>query len=176
MTAAQCLIGCRIVTQTEEGLVRVRITETEAYKGAKDPASHAFRGMTPRNKLMFGDTGVLYVYFIYGMHFCANIVAHAPGEVGAVLLRAGVPEEGIVLIRERRPGVPDRSLLNGPGKLAKGLGIDMSYNGSLLLQTPRQRIWLEPRDPDAPLPVLSSSPRIGISKGRELLWRFVTTG
>ncbi|MCG7212395.1 DNA-3-methyladenine glycosylase [Paenibacillus mucilaginosus] len=163
------LLGCTLVRRTEQGEIRVRLTETEAYKGAEDPASHAHRGVTPRNQLMFGACGVLYVYFIYGMHYCLNIVAHEPGAVGAVLLRGAAPLEGEALIRANRPGVPDKALLNGPGKLAKGLGIGIEWNGRDLLTD--GELWVE-RDPAAPALPWEATPRIGISKGQELLWRF----
>lgn len=168
---AESLIGCHLIRKTSEGVIRVQITETEAYSGEDDPASHAFRGITPRNRLMFGEVGVLYVYFIYGMHFCMNIVAHKPGEVGAVLLRAGQPLEGMELIRANRPGVPDRNLLNGPGKLAKAMQIDMNYNGYNLLQNTRSSdISLEYSEQSRPI---QKTARIGITKGTDLLWRFV---
>jgi DNA-3-methyladenine glycosylase len=108
---AEQLIGCHLIRRTEKGLIRIQITETEAYRSGDDPASHAYKGMTPRNKLMFGAVGQIYVYFIYGMHFCMNIVAHEPNEAGAVLLRAGVPSEGIALVRTNRQNVADRELI-----------------------------------------------------------------
>ncbi|MDF2958394.1 MAG: DNA-3-methyladenine glycosylase [Paenibacillus sp.] len=166
---AERLIGCELIRITTNGIIRVRITETEAYKGNEDPASHAYRGMTPRNRLMFGEVGRLYVYFIYGMHFCMNVVAHLSGETGAVLLRAAEPLEGIELLRANRPGVPDKQLLNGPGKLAQALGVTMSLNGYDLIADPECQITLR-LSPGAN-PVLTS-PRIGISKGTELNWRF----
>src|ERR1700686_2284350 len=86
---AEQLLGCQLIRETPQGIIRLQITETEAYKGKEDPASHAYRGLTPRNQLMFGEVGTLYVYLIYGMHFCMNIVAHQQGEIGAILLRAG---------------------------------------------------------------------------------------
>jgi DNA-3-methyladenine glycosylase len=167
---AERLIGCCLIRETDAGAIIVQITETEAYRGSDDPASHAFRTRTPRNQLMFGDVGRLYVYFIYGMHFCMNVVAHQPGEVGAVLLRAAKPLEGIELIRLNRPGVPDRSLLDGPGKLAKGLGVDKSDNGYDIIGNPDNRLSLQLTDP--PHKRIQATPRIGITKGTELLWRF----
>lgn len=171
LTVAQQLIGCHLVRKTDDQIIRVAITETEAYKGSEDPASHASRGVTARNSLMFGDTGIMYVYFIYGMHCCMNIVAHRPNEVGAVLLRGGEVMEGIDLIRANRGGgIADRMLINGPGKLAKGLGINMDWNGYDLLQQPPKHIWLEYQEPHRPI---RSTPRIGISKGIELPWRYL---
>jgi DNA-3-methyladenine glycosylase len=171
--AAEQLIGSHLIRQTNHGTIRIQITETEAYRGSDDAASHAYRGVTPRNQLMFSDVGRLYVYFIYGMHFCMNIVAHKPGEVGAILLRAGLPLEGIELIRANRPGVPDRNLLNGPGKLAKALDIDASFNGYDLLQlSEERRLFLELHKP---VGSIQKTARIGITKGTELLWRFLLT-
>lgn len=170
--AAESLIGCYIVRKTDDGTIRVRITETEAYKGEDDPASHAYRGITQRNRHMFGEVGVLYVYFIYGMHYCMNIVAHEPGAAGAVLIRAAEPVEGIELIRANRPGAADRSLMNGPGKLAKSLGIDLTYDGTdLFRESPPQEITLVCGD-TTPMS-MRRTPRIGITKGTDLLWRFV---
>jgi len=170
--AAERLLGWVLVRRAERGDIRVRITETEAYRGGDDPASHASRGITARNRFMFGEVGVLYVYFIYGMHHCLNIVAHAPGGVGAVLLRAGTPVAGIDQIRANRPGVADNRLLDGPGKLAKALDIDISWNGYRLLERPpsSEGLFLEPHEPEG---TIRRTPRIGISKGKELLWRFV---
>lgn len=166
---AERLIGCHLIRKTQEGVIRVQITETEAYRGSDDPASHAFRGMTPRNQLMFGDVGRLYVYFIYGMHFCMNVVAHQTGAVGAVLLRAGHPLEGVELIQMQRPNVSYRNLLNGPGKLARGLQVDKSLNGYDLLQKTDNQLAIEQH---FPVGVISKSTRIGITKGKEMCWRF----
>jgi DNA-3-methyladenine glycosylase len=168
--AAEKLIGCHLIRETPHGTIRVQITETEAYKGSDDPASHAYRGVTPRNQLMFSDVGRLYVYFIYGMHYCMNIIAHRPGEVGAVLLRAGKPLEGIELIRGNRLGAIDRNLMNGPGKLAQALNVDLSLNGYDLLQHTDRKLYLEMNLSDK---TIEKTARIGISKGTEALWRFV---
>ncbi|RCW42298.1 DNA-3-methyladenine glycosylase [Paenibacillus prosopidis] len=171
LTVAQQLIGCHLVRRIDDQIIRVAITETEAYKGSEDPASHASRGVTERNRLMFGDAGIMYVYFIYGMHCCMNIVAHRPNEVGAVLLRGGEVVEGIGLIRANRgEGIADHLLLNGPGKLAKALGINLEWNGYDLLQETHNSIWLEYKEPIRPI---RSTPRIGISKAVDLPWRYL---
>jgi DNA-3-methyladenine glycosylase len=167
---AEQLIGCHLIRRTEKGLIRIQITETEAYRSRDDPASHAYKGMTPRNQLMFGAVGQLYVYFIYGMHFCMNIVSHEPNEVGAVLLRAGVPLEGIELIRANRPNVADRQLMNGPGKLARALEIDSSFNSYNLLNKLDLRLTLELNQPTG---MIQQTSRIGIKRGIEQQWRFV---
>jgi DNA-3-methyladenine glycosylase len=145
------------------------ITETEAYKGYEDPASHAYRGLTPRNKLMFGEVGKLYVYFVYGMHFCMNIVAHRQGEVGAILLRAGAALEGQEIIRINRPKAIERNLLNGPAKLTQAMNIDMSFNGYDLLH-PSDVLFIEINTHNRSIHQTS---RIGITSGTELMWRFV---
>ncbi|MVP01348.1 DNA-3-methyladenine glycosylase [Paenibacillus lutrae] len=168
---ARELIGCQLVRETKNGLIRVVLTETEAYKGAEDAASHACRAVTPRNKLMFGEAGMLYVYLIYGIHRCINVVAHEPGGVGAVLLRGARPLEGVDLIRANRGNVPERNLLSGPGKLAQGLGIGLELNGHDLLLNPDRALSLERGKLDTGL--IRATPRIGISKAVDLPWRFV---
>ncbi len=170
LQVAEQLIGCYLVRRTEQGVIRVQITETEAYMGDRDPASHAYRGMTPRTRIMFGDAGYLYVYFIYGMHFCMNVVAHEPGTVGAVLLRGARPVEGADLIRANRPGVPDRVLLNGPAKLTRGLQITKSFYGYDLIDDPDHCLALQQKDRILPV---KKTPRIGISAAADWLWRFV---
>jgi DNA-3-methyladenine glycosylase len=167
---AQALLGCLIERRLDGGSILVRITETEAYRGADDPASHAHRGLTPRNTPMFGAAGTLYIYFSYGMHHCINIVTEAPGVPGAVLLRGAVAVEGIEYVRLHRPGVTDKLLLNGPGKLAKGLDVDLSFNGYDLLQLPPAPLRIHPRES---VPAFRRTSRIGITKGTDLPWRFV---
>ena len=109
----------------------MRIVEVEAYEGADDPASHAYRGPTPRNAVMFGPPGQLYVYFTYGMHWCANVVCGPVGEATAVLLRAGAPLRGLDGHAGRPPGGrTDRDLCSGPAKLCQALGIDGSFDGA----------------------------------------------
>lgn len=172
VVAAEQLLGCHLIRKTANGLIRIEIIETEAYRGSDDPASHASRAITPRNRLMFGDVGQVYVYLIYGMHLCMNIVAHEPDGVGAILLRAGKPLEGIDLIRVNRLNTADRQLMNGPGKLARALEIDLSFNGYDLMQSGDSPLYLEYHKPSASRTV-RATPRIGISKGMDLPWRFV---
>ena len=111
------------------GGVSVRLTEVEAYAGPLDPGSHAHRGQTARNAVMFGPPGRLYVYFVYGMHHCANLVTGPEGDPGAVLLRAGEVVAGLDVARERRPSSRDRDLARGPARLCRVLGIDLADNG-----------------------------------------------
>ncbi len=120
---ARALLGTVVVTGAGADLVAVRLTETEAYHGATDPASHAYRGRTARNAVMFGPAGHLYLYFVYGMHWCANVVTGAPGVASAVLLRAGEVVAGESVARSRRPaGRNSRELASGPARLATVLG------------------------------------------------------
>jgi DNA-3-methyladenine glycosylase len=119
------LLGCHI----SHAGVTVRLTEVEAYDGSNDPGSHAFRGPTPRTQVMFGQPGGLYVYFTYGMHWCANLVCGAAGAASAVLLRAGEVVEGHEVARTRRPRAPDRDLARGPARLALALALGRDQNG-----------------------------------------------
>ena len=151
-----------------------RIVEVEAYRGEQDPASHAFRGPTPRNEVMFGRPGHLYVYFTYGMHFCANVVCRPDGVAGAVLLRAAAPLEGLEAMRADRPAARrDRDLLNGPGKLCQGLAIDRGDNGADLLGRGPIRLLDDgtqpPRRP-------RRGPRVGITVATDRPWRFWVPG
>jgi len=151
-----------------------RIVEVEAYTN-DDPASHSFRGPTARNKVMFGPPGHLYVYFVYGSHFCANVVTGTEGDGEAVLLRALAPVANLDEMRMRRPGVSrDIDLMNGPGKLCRALGIGRDNNGTDLC-SPTSRIRLA--DDGMPTPLFpDQSTRIGISVGVDRRWRFFLAG
>jgi DNA-3-methyladenine glycosylase len=171
LTVAPNLLGS-VVRSTVGGVeVAVRLTEVEAYMGSDDAASHAFRGPTKRVEVMFGPPGYLYVYFTYGMHWCANIVCEPAGRASAVLLRAGEVIEGIEVARERRPAA--RTLIDlgrGPARLASCLGLGAAQNGVNLLD-PGAPVRLElarrPRATD-----IRSGPRVGITKAAERPWRF----
>jgi DNA-3-methyladenine glycosylase len=164
------LLGCLVVGHG----VTVRLTEVEAYSGAgMDPASHAHRGPTARNQLMFGPAGFLYVYFTYGMHWCANIVTGPEGRASAVLLRAGEVVDGLDLARSRRPGSSDRDLCRGPARLAKALALDAASLGVNVLN-PASPVRLLPRK--GPRQVIVSGPRVGITVGTETPWRFWIEG
>jgi DNA-3-methyladenine glycosylase len=147
------------------GDVSLRLTEVEAYAGPADPGSHAFRGRTDRNAVMFGPPGHLYVYFVYGMHHCANLVTGPDGDPGAVLLRAGEVVGGLDVARSRRPGVRDRELARGPARLCRALGIDLSDNGV--------RPELAPGEP---VTSISTGPRVGLRHAADRPWRFWITG
>jgi DNA-3-methyladenine glycosylase len=148
-----------------------RIVEVEAYRGADDPASHAFRGPTPRTAVMFGPPGHLYVYFSYGMHWCANAVTSRDGEAGAVLIRALAPLRGIDAMRAARPAA--RRLVdvaNGPAKACQALGIDGAFDGADLVAADRGIAIVD--DGVAPPDVPTVGPRVGISVAVEAPWRF----
>ena len=151
-----------------------RIVEVEAYGGADDPASHGHRGRTPRNEVMFGPPGHLYVYFSYGMHWCANVVCEPDGLCGAVLIRALAPLRDIDAMWADRPKARrERDLCSGPAKLTAALGIHGDHNGADLLD-PNSPVTIHERDPDPP--DLASSSRIGISLARERPWRWYVPG
>jgi DNA-3-methyladenine glycosylase len=194
------LLGCVIAHQTAEGLVAVLLAEVEAYMGRADPASHAYRGRTARNAVMFGPPGHVYVYFTYGMHFCVNLVCSPEGEASAVLLRAGRVIDGVPLARARRwgtaaqprDGAPDGTeapgrrnrpragqreldLARGPARLCESLGIDRSQNGTDACDPASGLRVLA-----APAPVspgsISRGPRVGVSQAAEVAWRYWITG
>ena len=152
-----------------------RIVEVEAYRGVDDPASHAFRGPTPRTEVMFGPAGHLYVYFSYGMHWCANVVAGETGTAAAVLIRAAHPIVGIDAMRVAR-GAPrrDLDLTNGPAKLCKGMGIDGRLDG-IDITGPASLVRISD-DGMVPPPVPTVGGRVGISVAADLPWRFSVPG
>ncbi len=145
-----------------------RIVEVEAYR-PDDPASHSFRGRTPRNAAMFGPGGLLYVYFTYGMHFCANVVTGPAGDGQAVLLRAAVPCRGLEIMRARRRARSDRILSDGPGKLCQAFGIDRSHDGLDLVHSDELFV-ADDGTPPPGAPLVGS--RVGIRHGVERLWRW----
>ena len=169
--AAKRLLGCLLESETPEGVVQVRLTEVEAYRGGDDPASHCYRGRTSRNQVMFGPAGHLYVYFVYGMHFCANVVSLIDGVPGAVLLRAGEVVSGEDLAMTRRPGARRVvELAKGPARLTGVLGLDRQHNG------------VDLTEPDAPVRLLAGTPvperdirvgpRVGVAVAIDVPWRF----
>ncbi|TMR89378.1 DNA-3-methyladenine glycosylase [Nonomuraea basaltis] len=187
------LLGRVLTHGSVDGTVAVRLTEVEAYGGpGEDPAAHTYRGRTPRNAVMFGPPGHLYVYFTYGMHFCANLVCLPDGFGSAVLLRAGEVVAGLDEARRRRNGgrtagsggrrpIPDRDLARGPARLAVALGLLREHNGLDAIQEgsplgrPRQSATMlegAPADPAS----IRSGPRTGISTARETPWRFWIDG
>jgi DNA-3-methyladenine glycosylase len=158
------------------GRRRARIVEVEAYVGAEDPGSHAYRGMTPRNRVMFGPPGHLYVYFTYGMHWCANVVSGVEGVAQAVLLRAGAPVAGIEEMRAARPAARrDRDLCSGPARLCQALGIGPEHDGADLVRPAAREPWIG--DDGTALPSEPAvSTRIGLTRGVEHPWRWFVAG
>jgi len=152
-----------------------RIVEVEAYRGSDDPASHAFGGRTRRNATMFGPPGRLYVYFTYGMHFCANAVCMPEGTAEAVLLRALAPVSGLDAMRERRPGiVKDEELASGPAKLCQAMGIARAEDGADLVTGSHGIRVVD--DGVSPPTFPASSGRVGIRHATDLLWRWWVPG
>ena len=170
---APSLLGCWFVTDRPEGRVAARLTEVEAYSGeGMDPASHAHRGPTPRAEIMFGPPGRLYVYFSYGVHWCANVVVGPEGRGSAVLLRAGEIVVGEELARSRRRAARmSRDLARGPARLTQALGIGPDDRGLDLLD-PESSVRLYRGTAPA---AVSAGPRVGISQATDLPWRFWET-
>jgi DNA-3-methyladenine glycosylase len=198
------LLGCVLRRDSPEGTVAAVITEVEAYAGLTDPASHAYRGETPRNAVMFGPPGHAYVYFTYGMHYCVNLVCEPAGSVSAILLRAGRIIEGADLAAARRWSRPDaagappaggtagaaggsargaprrrhpeRDLARGPARLCQALGIAMALNGADAVD-PQSPLRVS-AGPGGPVPAarVGAGPRIGISQAVDVPWRFWLAG
>lgn len=164
------LLGCVLEREIEGQILKVRIVETESYD-QDDEASHAFGGQRKRNAVMFGESGRLYVYFTYGMHYCCNIVTGKEGYGSGVLIRAVEPLEGIELIEQRR-GVGGVNATNGPAKLTQALAIDLSLGGHDLREPPLRLLAGDLR----PSEVVAQSPRIGISKATEIHRRYYIKG
>lgn len=192
------LLGSVLEHETADGLVAVMLTEVEAYHGETDPASHAYRGRTPRNEVMFGPAGHAYVYFTYGMHFCVNVVCMPAGTASAVLLRAGKVIAGEDLARRRRSPreprgapMPVRDLARGPARLCQALGIDRKLDGAdLCVPDSPLRLRAATGGPstgergdgrDAPprsgqKSLIRTGPRVGVREGADVPWRFWLDG
>ncbi len=164
---ARQLLGWRLTTEFKGHPTEIVLAEVEAYGGAEDPASHAYRVRTARNESMFGERGTLYVYRSYGVHWCANIVTGPGGEASAVLLRGGVAVAGVETM-ERRRGRADH-LADGPGKLCGALGITGDHDGTSIIAGPVRLIR-------GALPegtTIDSGPRVGVATATDRPWRFV---
>ncbi len=181
LEVAQRLIGCILSHETEEGVTSGRIVEMEAYLQG-DPASHAYRGETPRNRSMFGPPGHAYVYLSYGVHYCFNVVTAPEGIAEAVLIRAIEPLEGMELMLRRRgisaplEAVPERQRLraaSGPGNLTAALGLSKAQDGQDLTTGPLTIRSRPAGDLDA---AILATPRIGITQGAEHPWRLLLPG
>lgn len=180
LDVAPDLLGAFITTSADDGSVTLRITEVEAYRGAQDPASHAFRGRTARNGTMFGAPGRLYVYRHLGLHTCANLVCGPVGLAGAVLLRAGEVTDGLALARERRrrAGVArtDVELARGPARLAVALGIELAADGTGVTD-PSGAVVVRRAPVARAVPAIDVGPRVGVGGDGALLpWRFWLSG
>jgi DNA-3-methyladenine glycosylase len=163
------MLGSTIATGEGADRVAVVLTEVEAYDGANDPASHAFRGQTRRNTPMFGEPGTLYVYRSYGIHWCMNVVTGQTGQASAVLLRGGSLLDGSDLAIERRRRADH--LVDGPGKLCQALGVTGDLSGSTIDKGVSLTLGAA-----LPSDAIEASPRIGISKAKNRKWRFVMAG
>ena len=186
------LLGCVLEHETADGLVAVELTEVEAYAGRSDPASHAYRGKTRRNAVMFGPPGHAYVYFTYGMHFCVNMVCLGEqGSASAVLLRAGAIIAGEDLARARRTRSPvsegpvsegpvskdrariaPRDLARGPARLCQALGIDRGLDGADVCVAGAPLRMLSGAGNPARSAKIATGPRVGVSSAAEIPWRF----
>jgi DNA-3-methyladenine glycosylase len=171
---ARDLIGATVVTGSGRTRIAVRLTETEAYHGEQDPASHAYRGRTGRTAVMFGPPGFLYVYFVYGMHWCANIVTGVDGEASAVLLRSGEVTGGLPIARDRRRSprdMPPRDvdLARGPARLAMVLGLTGADSGADLCRPGAPfRVYSGNEPPVA----VATGPRVGVAAAGDVPWRY----
>lgn len=170
---ARELLGKTLVRQLDDAILEATIVETEAYRGRDDPASHAYKGLTRRNRLMFEEPGHAYVYFTYGMHYCFNATTEPEGQPGAVLIRAVQPKRGIAKMKRQRRTIFTEGLANGPAKLTQALSVTKALNGHDLTSAKRLFIIDDPR-PEK-LNVVSDS-RIGVRLGREKEWRFFIRG
>ena len=174
LQVARQLLGKYLVRKHPDGKTVGRIVETEAYVGPRDLACHASRGRTARTEIMFGAAGHAYVYFIYGMYYCLNIVTEAADHPSAVLIRALEPVDGIELMEARRRTENQRNLLSGPGKLCQAFAIDKSLNGADMCGSV---IYIEDRG--EPAPKILATPRIGVDyagKWKDKPWRFLIRG
>jgi DNA-3-methyladenine glycosylase len=175
LTLSQQMLGTYLVHESEEGITAGKIVETEAYLWG-DPACHAYRRQTPMNAMMFGPAGHAYIYQIYGMHYCVNVVSSPEGVGEAVLIRALEPTEGIELMEKRRRTYERKSLCSGPGKLVRAMGITRALNGTSFIDTSsvNSRLYLLPTA-DTSFDIITTT-RIGITQGADLPYRFYIKG
>ncbi|HUI00665.1 MAG TPA: DNA-3-methyladenine glycosylase [Nitrososphaerales archaeon] len=168
---ARDILGCTLVRKIGSEVLTGKIVEVEAYRGSDDPASHSYRGPTERSAIMFGEAGHVYVFFSYGNHWCLNFTTEGEGQPGAVLVRALEPVKGIEEMETNRRMSNVLALTNGPGKLTEALSIDKAFNGEDLTKSKRLFVMASERAVD-----VGTSARIGISRGREHLWRYYVRG
>jgi DNA-3-methyladenine glycosylase len=175
LEVARDLLGAVLEVDSPQGTVAVALSEVEAYAGPADPASHAFRGRTPRTAVMFGPAGFLYVYFVYGMHWCCNVVCGPDGDASAVLLRAGRVVAGAEVARARRVAArADTELARGPARLASALGLTGADTGTDLLD-PASPVRLRAGAP-VPEELVRRGPRVGVAVAAEVPWRLWVDG
>jgi len=165
LQVTRALLGCLLVRASDEELLIGRIVEAEAYAGLVDPASHSFRGPTPRCRSMFGARGHAYVYQIYGLHLCTNVTAGNPQLAGAILLRAVEALEGLEAMRARRAGCRDTELCRGPGRLSAAYGIERAGDGKALSR--RSGLWIAP---GPPVRGVRWTPRVGLGTNAAAGW------
>jgi DNA-3-methyladenine glycosylase len=184
LKVAQDLLGCFLVRKVGNKVIKTKIVETEAYSGPHDLASHASRGRTPRNEVMFGEPGIIYVYFTYGMHYMLNIVTEKENYPAAVLIRAVEPVNRITNYELSPPeaGPPRAEITNlktnGPAKLTKYLRINKKFNGRLIY-TKKYGLWIAGRDEDIKSAQIIKRPRVGVDyagKYKNKKWRFYLRG
>lgn len=168
--AAPQLLGCILEREVQGKILRAKIVEVEAYN-QNDAASHSYNGSSPRNAIMFGPAGYLYVYFTYGMHYCCNVVTGPQGDGSAVLIRAVEPIEGEDVMQTHRQAT-GKNLTNGPAKLCQALEINKDLNGHDLSLAPLKLLPGAPLDSRA----ITTTTRVGISKEKDALLRFYITG
>jgi DNA-3-methyladenine glycosylase len=178
LDVAPALLGCVLEADSAAGLVAVRITEVEAYSGQTDPASHAYRRKSGRNQVMFGPPGYAYVYQIYGLHFCINLVCRPAGTAEAVLLRAGQVVEGEEVAWERRPAArSELQLARGPALLCQVLAIDRRFDGTDVCVKDSPVRIRGSRPGGAPAPgAIRTGPRVGVTQAADYPWRFWLDG
>ena len=170
-TVARDLLGCRLVRVMHGKRLSGIIVETEAYRGARDPASHAYKGRTARNSVMFGEAGHAYIYFTYGFHHCLNLTTEPAGNPGAVLIRGIEPTEGAEEMVRNRGKTIQEHVADGPGRLTQALRIDRSLNDEDLVTS--KRLFLEEGKRDGEV---GKSSRVGINRGTGRKWRFFLRG
>ncbi|MCD6368742.1 MAG: DNA-3-methyladenine glycosylase [Thermoproteales archaeon] len=173
VSVAKKLLGKILVRVCEKGIMAGKIVEVEAYRGSDDPASHAYRGMSKRNKIMWGSPGVAYIYMIYGIHYCLNVVVEPKGVPAAVLIRALEPIKGVEIMKQNRRVNNIVDLTNGPAKLTQALQINLDFYGWDLT---RGSILFIAHGEEIPESRISSSSRIGIKEGKDKPWRFFIKG
>lgn len=173
VSVAKELLGHFLVRKIGNDLIVGKIVEVEAYRGEDDPGSHAYRGVTPRTKIMFGEPGHAYVYLIYGIYYCLNVTTEPEGQAGAVLIRAVEPIRGIEIIKKNRKVNNLKNLTNGPARVTMGFNIDKRFNGIDMTKYGPLFIAENQRKGDFEI---AERPRIGIKVGLDKLWRFYIKG